>query len=65
MTLGGVEDQWVRYWDESATIAKLEYEVSEASAQQPAPAKEKEKKRKKGPAHPMVPFILLTSGLQS
>jgi hypothetical protein len=47
MALGGVEDQWVRYWDESATIAKLEYEV-EVSAQQPTPAKEKEKKRKKG-----------------
>ncbi|KAH9029099.1 hypothetical protein EDB85DRAFT_1968260 [Lactarius pseudohatsudake] len=27
MTLGGVEDQWVRYWDEGATIAKLEYET--------------------------------------
>lgn len=48
MALGGVEDQWVRYWDESATIAKLEYEV-EVSAQQPPPAKEKEKRRKKGP----------------
>ena len=48
MTLGGVEDQWVRYWDEGATIAKLEYEV-EIPTQQPTPAKEKEKKKKKGP----------------
>ena len=48
MTLGGVEDQWVRYWDEGATTAKLEYEV-EVPTQQPAPAKEKEKKKKKGP----------------
>ncbi|KAI0255384.1 hypothetical protein BJV78DRAFT_1358937 [Lactifluus subvellereus] len=46
VTLGGVEDQWVRYWDEGATIAKLEYEV-EAPTQQPAPTKEKEKKKKK------------------
>ncbi|KAI0303375.1 hypothetical protein B0F90DRAFT_1911376 [Multifurca ochricompacta] len=46
MTLGGVEDQWVRYWDEGATIAKLEYEV-EAPSQQPAPVKEKERKKKK------------------
>ncbi|KAH8980825.1 hypothetical protein EDB86DRAFT_3066766 [Lactarius hatsudake] len=46
MTLGGVEDQWVRYWDEGATIAKLEYEV-EVPTQQPAPMKEKEKKKKK------------------
>ena len=53
MTLGGVEGQWVRYWDEGATIAKLEYEV-EVPALQPAPAKEKEKKKKKGP----VPFYL-------
>jgi RNA-binding protein 5/10 len=47
ITLGGVEDQWVRYWDEGATTAKLEYEV-EAPTQQPAPIKEKEKKKKKG-----------------
>jgi RNA-binding protein 5/10 len=48
MTLGGVEDQWVRYWDEGATIAKLEYEA-EIPTQQPVPTKEKEKKKKKGP----------------
>ena len=48
MTLGGVEDQWVRYWDEGATTAKLEYEA-EIPVQQPAPIKEKEKKKKKGP----------------
>ena len=48
MSLGGVEDQWVRYWDEGATIAKLEYEA-EIPTQQPAPTKEKEKKKKKGP----------------
>lgn len=46
MTLGGVEDQWVRYWDEGAAIAKLEYEV-EVPTQQPAPAKEKEREKKK------------------
>jgi RNA-binding protein 5/10 len=47
VTLGGVEDQWVRYWDEGATVAKLEYEA-EVPMQQPTPAKEKEKKKKKG-----------------
>jgi len=46
VTLGGVEDQWVRYWDEGATVAKLEYEA-EVPMQQPTPAKEKEKKKKK------------------
>jgi RNA-binding protein 5/10 len=49
MVLGGVEGQWVRYWDEGATIAKLEYEV-ETPTQQPVQTKEKEKKKKKGPA---------------
>jgi len=48
VTLGGVEEQWVRYWDEGATIAKLEYDA-EIPTQQPAPTKEKEKKKKKGP----------------
>jgi RNA-binding protein 5/10 len=48
MTLGGIEDQWVRYWDEGATTAKLEYEA-EIPTQQPTPTKEREKKKKKGP----------------
>ncbi|KAI9508851.1 hypothetical protein F5148DRAFT_979244 [Russula earlei] len=62
MTLGGVEDQWVRYWDEGATIAKLEYEV-EAPMQQSPPTKEKEKKKKKGP----ISFytMLITSDFQA
>ncbi|KAI0262876.1 hypothetical protein BC834DRAFT_1001141 [Gloeopeniophorella convolvens] len=44
MNLGGVEDQWVKYWDDGATIVKLEYEV-EAPAQSAAPIKEKKKKK--------------------
>jgi RNA-binding protein 5/10 len=27
--LGGVEGQWVRYWDESSTVAVLEFKVEE------------------------------------
>lgn len=46
LSLGGVEDTWVKYWDETSTVAVLEFQVD-----QPAPAittahREKEKKRK-------------------
>ncbi|KAG9318373.1 hypothetical protein JVU11DRAFT_463 [Chiua virens] len=51
LNLGGVEDTFVKYWDESATVAVLEFKVDEpAITQAPATAtvaaKEKEKKRK-------------------
>ena len=52
MQLGGVEGQYVRYWDEGCTVAQLEFKVEEPT---PASAttssgKEKEKKKKaKGP----------------
>lgn len=46
MNLGGVEEAYVRYWDEGSTIAQLEFKV-EAPVQAPvAPVKEKEKKKK-------------------
>jgi hypothetical protein len=50
LVLGGVEDTWVRYWDETATVAVLEFEVAEpVQTQQLVPTKEKkEKKRSKG-----------------
>ncbi|THH32967.1 hypothetical protein EUX98_g1229 [Antrodiella citrinella] len=44
MNLGGVEDTWVRYWDEASTIAMLEFKVEEPL---PAPVPVKEKKEKK------------------
>ena len=51
LALGGAEGTWVRYWDESSTVAVLEFEVAEPiQPQQVAPTKEKkEKKRPKGP----------------
>ncbi|KXN87742.1 RNA-binding protein 5-A [Leucoagaricus sp. SymC.cos] len=51
ISLGGVEGTWVRYWDESATVAVLEFEVDEATqaASNATKEKEKEKEKKKKP----------------
>jgi hypothetical protein len=43
--LGGAKGSFVRYWDESATIAKLEFEVDEP-AHSPIPVKDKKEKKK-------------------
>ncbi|KIJ37732.1 hypothetical protein M422DRAFT_781617 [Sphaerobolus stellatus SS14] len=44
LALGGVEDSWVRYWDESAAVEELRFEVDMSSV--PA-STEKETKHKK------------------
>lgn len=46
MSLGGVEGTWVRYWDETSTVAALEFKVEEP-AHQAAASKEKEKEKEK------------------
>ena len=46
-SLGGAPDQWVRYWDESSTVAVLEFKVEEP-AQPLQPSKDKKEKKKKG-----------------
>lgn len=46
--LGGVDNAWVRYWDESSTIAVLEFQVEQPAQATVGPSKEKEKKKKKG-----------------
>lgn len=54
VTLGGAEGAWVRYWDESSTVAVLEFEVEmPVASQETAPSKEKKEKKKKGlfPVH--------------
>ncbi|XP_006458414.1 hypothetical protein AGABI2DRAFT_190699 [Agaricus bisporus var. bisporus H97] len=68
MSLGGVEGTWVRYWDESATVAVLEFQVDEAVQSASAGSKEKEKEKekkkklksstKKGPAAPSTLPVL-------
>ncbi|KAL1743273.1 hypothetical protein HDZ31DRAFT_83514 [Schizophyllum fasciatum] len=45
LSLGGLEGTFVRYWDENATVAVLEFKV-ELPAAVPAAAKEKEKKKR-------------------
>ena len=50
LNLGGAENTFVKYWDESATVAVLEFKVDEPAATQvPTTAvapKEKEKRKK-------------------
>ncbi|KAI6102742.1 hypothetical protein EDD16DRAFT_1644597 [Pisolithus croceorrhizus] len=50
MNLGGVEGTFVKYWDESATVAVLDFKVEEPSPAQAlpasAPTKEKRKRTK-------------------
>lgn len=47
MSLGAMEGGWVRYWDESSTIAVLEFKVeAPAKPANAVPTKEKEKKKK-------------------
>lgn len=46
-TLGGAEGQWVRYWDETSTVAVLEFKVDEPTRKDTVKEK-KEKKRKGG-----------------
>jgi hypothetical protein len=47
--LGGVEGQWIRYWDESSTVAVLEFKVEEPAATASVTPHTKEKKEKKKP----------------
>jgi hypothetical protein len=59
MSLGGVEGTWVRYWDESATVAVLEFQVDEAVQSAPAGSKDKDKdKEKKKRLKSTCPFSL-------
>ena len=49
LNLGGVEDGWVKYWDEASTLAVMEFEVqSTASQQAPQTGTAKEKKKRLG-----------------
>ncbi|KAG6833193.1 hypothetical protein H0H87_010256 [Tephrocybe sp. NHM501043] len=46
MSLGGVQDTWVRYWDENSTCAVLEFKVEEPAQATQVAEKKKEKKKK-------------------
>lgn len=42
--LGGVEGSWVKYWDESATVAVLEFQVAAPTPQVQAKTHKEKKK---------------------
>jgi len=66
LSLGGVEGTWVRYWDESATVAVLEFEVDEVVQSAPAGSKDKDKDReKKKKLKSTCPFPLFFSAVYS
>lgn len=60
LSLGGVEGTWVRYWDESSTVAVLEFKVDEPAHPTTQSKDKKEKKKAKGDAesHPKAPPFL-------
>ncbi|KAF8964646.1 hypothetical protein BDZ97DRAFT_1814865 [Flammula alnicola] len=67
MSLGGVEGTWVRYWDESSTVAVLEFKVDEPVQPTTQSKEKKEKKKaKESDTHsrpaPAVPSALPLSG---
>ena len=46
LNLGGVEQTWVKYWDEASMLSVLEFDFAEPIHQEPE-TKEKEKKEKR------------------
>ncbi|KAF8163019.1 hypothetical protein B0H34DRAFT_693746 [Crassisporium funariophilum] len=64
MTLGGVEGTWVKYWDESSTVAVLEFKVEEPIQPTGQTKDKKEKKKAKSEADvvpkapPVAPSVL-------
>lgn len=49
LNLGGIEGTFVKYWDEAATVAVMEFEIDPAAQQEAygsGTKKEKEKKKK-------------------
>jgi RNA-binding protein 5/10 len=52
-SLGGAEGAWVRYWDESSTVAVLEFKVEEP-VQAALPVKEKKERKKKSKSPPLL-----------
>lgn len=47
LNLGGVDGSFVKYWDESSTVAVMDFKVEEPVQPQANAAKEKEKKERK------------------
>lgn len=61
--LGGAEGGWVRYWDESSTLAMQEFQVETPSQPSTSSAPLKKEKKKKGSEYVVIcPGLLLTFG---
>jgi RNA-binding protein 5/10 len=52
LAMGGVEGTWAKYWDESATVVELKFEV-EAPVPSVAPERDSKPKKKKEQAKGM------------
>ena len=46
LSLGGVEDTWVKYWDDNSTVSVMEFKVDESTEVQVDPARNKREKKK-------------------
>ncbi|KAJ2930064.1 hypothetical protein H1R20_g7032, partial [Candolleomyces eurysporus] len=58
-SLGGVDGSWVRYWDETSSVAVLEFKVEEPAKASASQDKKKEKKKvKETKSAPPVPSAL-------
>lgn len=55
VAIGGVDGDWARYWDESSTVAVLEFEVEQPTPAKPqiGPVKQEKKQKKAGPSKSM------------
>lgn len=62
LNLGGVEGTWVKYWDEGASSAIMEFKVEQSDLQPPPPG-EKDKKEKKKSKGTYVPYFDLSTYL--
>ena len=66
MALGGLEDAYVKYWDEGSMIAVLEFEVEQSSKSgQEQASKEKKEKKKKGLPSVSCDFFPLTPTIKT
>ena len=66
--MGGVEDTFVKYWDEAATVAVMEFKVQKSVKQQEGSdgvATKKEKERKKKSSHIHYYYLCYTSHIPS
>lgn len=60
LATGGVEGTWAKYWDESATVAELRFEV-EAPVPSAAMERDSKPKKKKEPAAKGLLYVTIAN----